>query len=105
MNKPSGSWRTDRRKTSERGYGWKWQQARAAFLAIPENVLCRFCERQGRVTPATVVDHIEPHKGDWALFWDRGNWQPLCKRCHDGTKQAQEKGGKAAIGVDGWPIE
>lgn len=32
---------------------------------------------------ATVVDHIIPHKGDQYLFWDRSNWQPLCKLCHD----------------------
>jgi len=86
------SWRTDRRKTSERGYGWKWQQARASFLSLPENVLCRYCERKGRITPATVVDHITPHKGDQRLFWDRSNWQPLCKACHD-RKTSTEDGG------------
>lgn len=98
------SWRKDKRKTSERGYGWKWQQARAAFLSRPESVLCRMCEAQGRVTEATVVDHIVPHKGDSKLFWDRSNWQPLCKPCHDSAKKAMEMGGKVAIGVDGWPI-
>lgn len=41
---------------------------------------------------ATVVDHITPHKGDKALFWQRANWQPLCKRCHD-IKTAIEDGG------------
>jgi len=30
-----------------------------------------------------VVDHIQPHRGDQLLFWDRTNWQTLCKRCHD----------------------
>ena len=35
------------------------------------------------LTPATVVDHIVPHRGDHALFWDEQNWQPLCKSCHD----------------------
>ena len=39
-----------------------------------------------------VVDHIIPHKGDKVLFWDRSNWQPLCKTCHD-TKTAREDGG------------
>lgn len=69
--------------TTERGYGWKWQQARAAFLARPENALCRRCLDKGRATPANVVDHIKPHRGDQMLFWDRANWQPLCKPCHD----------------------
>ncbi|WP_223866012.1 HNH endonuclease [Salipiger aestuarii] len=42
--------------------------------------------------PATVVDHIQPHKGDKALFWDRNNWQPICKHCHDRCKQLNETG-------------
>ena len=33
--------------------------------------------------PASVVDHIKPHKGDYDLFWDEANHQALCKRCHD----------------------
>lgn len=98
------SWRKDKRKTSERGYGWKWQQARAAFLSRPENVLCRMCEAQGRVTEATVVDHIIPHKGDSKLFWDRKNWSPLCAHCHNSTKARIERGRTVAIGSDGWPL-
>ena len=47
---------------------------------------------QGRRTPATVVDHIVPHKGDKKLFWDSGNWQPLCGPCHS-RKTAKEDGG------------
>ena len=35
------------------------------------------------LTPATVVDHVIPHRGDRKLFWDEQNWQPLCKECHD----------------------
>lgn len=99
---PSGSWR-DGKTTAERGYGWRWQQARRAFLS--EHPLCRMCEEEGRVTAATVVDHITPHKGDEALFWDRSQWQALCKRHHDSDKQALEKSGHAprVIGVDGWP--
>lgn len=97
------NWRKDKRKTSERGYGWGWQKARAAFLAKPENVLCRMCLAKGLYTPATVVDHIIPHRGDQKLFWDRSNWQPLCATCHSSTKQAQEKSAKRAVGVDGWP--
>lgn len=86
------NWRKDKRKTSERGYGWKWQQARAAFLARPENALCARCQTKGKLTPATVVDHIKSHHGDQVLFWDRNNWQPLCKICHD-IKTATEDAG------------
>ena len=44
---------------------------------------CRICAAQGRRVRATVVDHIQPHRGDRALFLDPGNLQSLCKNCHD----------------------
>ena len=53
---------------------------------------CIRCLQQGRYEKATVVDHITPHKGNQQLFWDRNNWQPLCKQCHD-RKTATEDGG------------
>lgn len=97
--------RTPRAKTAARGYGGKWQRERITFLSA--HPLCRMCEAKGRITPAKVVDHIEPHKGDRSLFWDRKNWQPLCEPCHNRDKQRIEKGGapKPEIGIDGWPIE
>lgn len=88
----NSSWRTGK-TTAERGYGSRWQRARATFLSRSENVLCRMCQADGRVTPATVVDHVIPHGGSQTLFWDSNNWQPLCKRHHDSAKQRIEKGG------------
>jgi len=70
-----------RENAAARGYDAKWRRARARFLR--DNPLCCKCMRNGRFTPATVVDHIKPHRGDMVLFWDRSNWQPLCKSCHD----------------------
>ena len=51
---------------------------------------CRVCAARGVRTRATVVDHIQPHRGDWRKFTDRGNLQSLCKRCHD-RKTAKEQ--------------
>ena len=48
-----------------------------------EHPLCAFCQAEGKVVPATVVDHIIPHRGDQRLFWDQTNWESLCKGCHD----------------------
>ncbi|WP_084638924.1 HNH endonuclease signature motif containing protein [Haliea salexigens] len=79
-----------RASSAVRGYGAKWRQARAGYLA--KHPICLHCERRGMVTTATDVDHIIPHKGDMRLFWDSSNWQPLCKRCHS-TKTAAEDGG------------
>ena len=40
------------------------------------------CLAAGRQTPANEVDHIIPHCGNIELFWDKENYQSLCKRCH-----------------------
>ena len=69
------------RSASARGYGKAWQRESKRFLQA--HPLCVQCAREGRYVKATVVDHIKPHRGDETLFWDRSNWQPLCKRCHD----------------------
>ena len=95
----------DRRgSAAERGYGYRWQQARIRYLAA--NPLCVMCSGQGKVVAAEVVDHIKPHKGNQALFWSAGNWQSLCKRHHDSDKQLIEAGKspRRAIGLDGWPV-
>ena len=95
------SWRKDK-KTAERGYGWRWQKARLAYLRC--HPLCVMCEAQGEVTLAQVVDHRTPHKGDETLFWDESNWQSLCKRHHDSDKKLLEAGrSKPRYGADGWP--
>ena len=75
---------TERATAAQRGYGYKWQRARVQFLH--SNPLCVHCERDGRTTPAKVVDHVVPHRGDDQLFWDTDNWQALCKRCHVGAR-------------------
>lgn len=84
-------------------YSSKWARLRALFLQA--NPLCRYCERLGRTTAATVVDHVKPHRGDPVLFWRQSNWQGLCDPCHNRVKQHEERGGiDSACGTDGWPI-
>ncbi len=121
--KGSESWRTDKRKTAERGYGGRWQKARGAFIA--KHPYCVMCLRDAGITfteiadiviacmekrvalpAADVVDHKVPHKGDMALFWDKSNWQSLCMPHHSGEKQMLERSGRVVvrIGVDGWPV-
>jgi 5-methylcytosine-specific restriction endonuclease McrA len=85
-----GSWRTDKATSGQRGYTYAWQKASKAFILA--NPLCAMCERQGRVTATALVDHIEPHRGDMTLFWDKSNWQPLCTTCHSSVKQREESG-------------
>ena len=89
---------------SKRGYDRRWRKARETFLA--RHPLCARCEAQGRITEATVVDHIVPHKGDRALFWDTNNWQPLCDAHHGSAKQREEiRGYSNEVGPNGWPLD
>lgn len=87
---------------AQRGYGHKWRKASKRFLQ--NHPLCRYCEQEGRITPATVVDHIKPHKGHSGLFWDTDNWQPLCKTHHD-EKTAREQGHYKGADESGVPID
>lgn len=70
-----------RSSSSSRGYNYKWQKESKRYLEL--NPLCVRCKAEGKYINATVVDHIIPHKGNEELFWDKNNWQPLCKKCHD----------------------
>lgn len=71
------------RSANARGYTYKWQKQSKLYLK--SHVYCALCLKKEPpvYTRATVVDHIIPHRGDQRLFWDRSNWQPLCKQCHD----------------------
>jgi hypothetical protein len=63
------------------------------------------CAAKGRAVPATIVDHVQPHKGDWNRFLT-GKLQSLCAHCHESDKKFEELNGyqRITFGVDGWPI-
>lgn len=78
------------------------------------------CSAPDRGIPAVIVDHKVPPRlkdakssGDpqkiktaWKLFWNPDNWQPLCKFCHDSTKQRLEKTGRmVGCTADGMPLD
>ncbi len=86
--------------------GWyglaRWQQRRTYQLST--SPLCVRCLESEVVEPATVADHVTPHRGDADLFW-YGALQSLCASCHSGGKQAEEHGKTVVrFGVDGWPL-
>lgn len=82
----------------------RWRRMREAHFA--RHPLCVYCLRVDDVSEATVLDHIKPHKGDEVLFWDDDNVQGLCKACHDGLKQREERGQEVVrFGADGWPLD
>ncbi|UYE89842.1 holin [Burkholderia phage PhiBt-E264.1] len=105
----SGSWRAGKSSSTARGYGYEWQQLRAAHLAVrPHCVYCLRalgmagwlpadvvleCAARGIVEPiGTICDHIIPHRGDRRLLLDPANIQTLCKPHHDSAKQREERG-------------
>lgn len=81
--------RNDQRRGSahQRGYSKDWDREAKAFLALPVNRSCALCG-----APATTVDHRIAHKGNQRLFWDRSNWQPVCKPCNS-RKNVRTEGG------------
>lgn len=81
---------TRRGSAASRGYNAEWRRFRVAHLM--QHPLCVMCLAEGVVTPATIVDHIDPPKGDMELFWRAGNHQSLCKPHHD-RKTVLEDGG------------
>jgi hypothetical protein len=56
------------------------QRRRAHHLHI--EALCRFCQEAGRVTPATVADHVEPDGGEFTAFW-LGRLRSHCANRHN----------------------
>lgn len=74
------------RGASEFYHSREWRKLRQSFLT--EHPFCEECRRNGRLTKATVVDHIIPIKqGGPAL--DENNLQALCASCH-GSKSIRE---------------
>ena len=103
------SWRTRNQSSTARGYGYKWQKARATYL--DKHPFCAFCLRDmgisydqdaqaigeqvdaaGHDLPfASVVDHKIAHEGDQKLFWDSSNWQSSCEHHHNSDAQRRDK--------------
>ena len=92
------SWRTDKRSSTERGYGSEWRKVRNAYLYA--NPLCTMCAAQGKTVAANVVDHKIPHKGDQELFWSQENLQSLCASHHNSDKQMLERSGRTRTTFD-----
>ncbi|WP_368657640.1 HNH endonuclease [Metabacillus halosaccharovorans] len=76
---------------AQRGYNSKWRKARNTYLM--KHPFCVECAKDGITNPATVVDHIVPHKGNQQLFWDsKNNWQSLCVTHHNRKTLTQDMG-------------
>jgi hypothetical protein len=53
-----------------------------------------------------VVDHVRPHRGEWALFADFDNTQSLCASHHSASKQRDEhRGFVGGCDANGEPLD
>ena len=72
---------------------------------LAQEPMCRDCMAKGRLSLATVPDHIIPLSMGGTD--DASNIRCLCSECH--LKRSAEQFGyrqpRWRIGVDGWPIE
>jgi len=79
---------TYRGSSTTQGYGASWRRLRLATLQAEP--LCRACKAEGRITPATDVDHITPRKQGGTDH--PSNLQALC-HAHHSRKTSREDGG------------
>lgn len=64
------------------------------------------CLKAGRLTPATICDHVDPRTKDDPETFFTGPYQSLCSHHHDSKKQQQEvKGYSTEVGADGLPTD
>lgn len=82
----------------------EWKRLRE--LHLQGEPVCRRCKARDLIVPAKIVDHIKPHRGNPTLFFDQNNLQSLCKQCHDGSKQSEERRGYVkGVDRDGRPLD
>ena len=71
----------------------RWKKLRLAQLT--RQPWCEVCLRANIYTPATDVDHVEPHRGDANIFFT-GALQSLCHTCHSSKTASEVWGGVGA---------
>jgi len=99
-------WGNERGTRHERGYNYEWTKRRDNVMQR-DGFLCQPCQRQGRPTPATEVDHITPKSQDGEDDYD--NLQAICHNCHHAktqreAQQARGIGAKPEYDAKGFPI-
>ncbi len=77
----------------------EWQAVRREVLRRDKG-LCQVCLKQGHITPANTVHHIQPIRtfkngkniiaGGWDRRLDPSNLEAICMSCHN--KEHPEKG-------------
>ena len=69
----------------------RWKKVRGLVMRR-DGGLCQQCKREGRITPADVVDHIVEIK-DGGCVYCEDNLEALCHNCHN-KKTAKVREGR-----------
>lgn len=78
-----------------------WKEIRAGQLAAEP--YCRRCRKRGSLVKANTVNHVEPHRGDWAKFI-AGPFESVCATCHNAEVQREERRADAMKAKDRCPF-
>ena len=65
----------------------RWKALSKAFKI--DHPLCEECKRNGMIKPSQITDHIIPYP--IKDFWNRDNWQALCKSCNNAKGERDKK--------------
>jgi hypothetical protein len=69
----------------------RWRNTRRQQLT--DHPICQRCEREGRVTAATICHHVDKaSKANPSTFFD-GPFESRCAPCHDTIEQSIERRG------------
>lgn len=80
--KIENNYKRPRNSKVEKFYSSKqWQQLRE-YIKARDNYLCQDCLKEGRITIANQVHHIEPILKDWDKRFDEDNLVSLCNEHH-----------------------
>ncbi|WP_409839528.1 hypothetical protein [Brevundimonas sp.] len=86
----------------------RWQRTRKDQLSA--HPLCAMCQEGGRVTPATICNHVDKKSKQTEKGFFAGPFNSLCATHHDSTQQRVESreargmNPQQAFGADGWPL-
>lgn len=81
-------WMNNKRKgytrISQIGFYNSTDWKRLRNLKISNNPICEICEKEGRINPTEVIDHIIPVTVENVneVFFDYNNLMSLCNNCH-----------------------
>ncbi len=79
--------RHERESPRARGYGSQWDRLSARIRR--RQPFCRWCDQEGRLEFAALVDHKMP-VADGGAFYDEQNLWPICL-AHHGRKAEMEQ--------------